>query len=411
MAVSVPDDRSVGNGGHTADHNMIRQAILDIDAQKASVSDAVPKPLGVASAGSSPHAARADHVHAGSSGGGNFVVVGDLSDIPAGTPAGTVIVVARAVTGNQPPVAAFDMQPSGLTVAFDGSRSYALDQAAINSWIWDFGDGAAASGPTATHTYATPGTYDVRLTVQDVRGFYDYVIRSVLVDSSPATVAPVIVASRGTYLTTAGPTLTVMRPDVPLEAGDYVVVYLRGQSSSGISADVGIPQDFSRIGPAFTIPDSSVRYNGFFGRRTGTGEPASYAFTKPAGDTSRWIAVCMVVRNVDANPVVTSSAFGAKAGLTGSVTVGSRRNSLALFAFATESGANNSGALVSASAGIDLVNHTASNLASTASNSWVHVYSDTVTDDTSSVSASLTLAGPALAGFNGGAVVLRGLVR
>jgi hypothetical protein len=69
MTITVPGQHQPGDPGHTTDHNLIRQAILDIDAQKASVSDAVPKPLGVASAGSSPHAARADHVHQGLLGG------------------------------------------------------------------------------------------------------------------------------------------------------------------------------------------------------------------------------------------------------------------------------------------------------------------------------------------------------
>jgi len=36
-----------------------------------------------------------------------------------------------------------------------------------DSWEWSFGDGITATGRTATHTYASEGTYPVQLTVQD----------------------------------------------------------------------------------------------------------------------------------------------------------------------------------------------------------------------------------------------------
>jgi len=51
-------------------------------------------------------------------------------------------------------------------VAFDGSSSYDPD-GRIVGYHWDFGDGNGAQGPTATHIFATPGTYDVALTVTD----------------------------------------------------------------------------------------------------------------------------------------------------------------------------------------------------------------------------------------------------
>lgn len=41
----------------------------------------------------------------------------------------------------------------------------------IVSWLWDFGDGQTlAQGGTVSHTYATPGSYPVKLTVQDASG-------------------------------------------------------------------------------------------------------------------------------------------------------------------------------------------------------------------------------------------------
>lgn len=44
------------------------------------------------------------------------------------------------------------------------------------SWVWDFGDNSTGSGQIASHTYATPGTYDVELTVTDACGYSDTLV-------------------------------------------------------------------------------------------------------------------------------------------------------------------------------------------------------------------------------------------
>jgi PKD repeat protein len=59
--------------------------------------------------------------------------------------------------------------PAPLSVAFDASESSDPD-GTIDSYAWDFGDSTLGSGATATHTYAFPGTYEVRLTVTDDDG-------------------------------------------------------------------------------------------------------------------------------------------------------------------------------------------------------------------------------------------------
>ncbi len=51
----------------------------------------------------------------------------------------------------------------------------------IVSYAWDFGDGATASGLSATHAYAAPGTFTVRLTVTDAFGRSTSSARSVVV--------------------------------------------------------------------------------------------------------------------------------------------------------------------------------------------------------------------------------------
>ena len=56
---------------------------------------------------------------------------------------------------------------AGSTVTFDGSGSYAPAGRTIDTYAWDFGDESTGSGVRSTHTYNTPGTYTVVLTVTD----------------------------------------------------------------------------------------------------------------------------------------------------------------------------------------------------------------------------------------------------
>ena len=55
-----------------------------------------------------------------------------------------------------------------LTFLFNNTTTAALPVYKANSFLWDFGDGSAlvrAGFISLTHTYASPGTYDVKLVV------------------------------------------------------------------------------------------------------------------------------------------------------------------------------------------------------------------------------------------------------
>lgn len=66
---------------------------------------------------------------------------------------------------NWPPVARINTSTAGQTM-FDGSGSFD-HEGLIESYAWDFGDGATATGATTTHTYSSAGAYQVTLTVTD----------------------------------------------------------------------------------------------------------------------------------------------------------------------------------------------------------------------------------------------------
>ena len=83
---------------------------------------------------------------------------------------------------NPSPTAAFSSPCSDLACTFDGSAS--SDDGSIASYAWAFGDGATASGVTASHTYAVAGTYTAKLTVTDNQGATDSTSHAVTVTSA-----------------------------------------------------------------------------------------------------------------------------------------------------------------------------------------------------------------------------------
>jgi PKD repeat protein len=104
-------------------------------------------------------------------------------------PVTVVAPAAPAVTPppDEAPTAAIALQTSrpvtGRSVVLSGGGSSDPD-GSIRSYTWHFGDGASASGATASHTYARAGTYTVSLTVTDSSGQSATAVRSVTVLAS-----------------------------------------------------------------------------------------------------------------------------------------------------------------------------------------------------------------------------------
>ena len=73
-------------------------------------------------------------------------------------------------------------------VHFDGRSSHDPDPGEAISYAWSFGDGATATGPTPVHSYPTPGTRTVRLTVTDPTGLSAVATVKVTVTPAPRPV-------------------------------------------------------------------------------------------------------------------------------------------------------------------------------------------------------------------------------
>jgi PKD repeat protein len=88
---------------------------------------------------------------------------------------------------NAPPTASFSAACTELACNFDAGASADTD-GTIVSYDWTLGDGATATGVTASHSYAAAGTYTVTLAVTDDGGLTDTATQDVTV--STGNVAP-----------------------------------------------------------------------------------------------------------------------------------------------------------------------------------------------------------------------------
>ena len=112
---------------------------------------------------------------------GNYTVMLTVRDADGGESTATQ---ATNVVNNAP-VAAFTLSSAGLDITVDGTDSSDAD-GTIDSYHWSFGDGTpTASGKTASHQYASDGTYIVKLTVTDNQGKTGSLQQTVNVTSVP----------------------------------------------------------------------------------------------------------------------------------------------------------------------------------------------------------------------------------
>ena len=136
--------------------------------------------------GTSGSGAKATHAYAVA---GTYPVTLTVTDDNGGTGTSTQQVTVTDPPPNVAPTASFTGDPVELSVSVDGAASTDPD-GTVASYAWDFGDGATATGATASHTYAAAGTYPVTLTVTDDDGATGTNTQQVTVTDPPPNVAP-----------------------------------------------------------------------------------------------------------------------------------------------------------------------------------------------------------------------------
>ncbi|HEY7984576.1 MAG TPA: M28 family peptidase [Ktedonobacterales bacterium] len=80
-----------------------------------------------------------------------------------------VLGTAAASAGPIAAISDVGQTVAGQSLALDGRAAFDPAGGAL-SYRWSFGDGASATGPATSHTYAAPGTYALVLTVQSPGG-------------------------------------------------------------------------------------------------------------------------------------------------------------------------------------------------------------------------------------------------
>ncbi|MBK7174308.1 MAG: PKD domain-containing protein [Bacteroidales bacterium] len=117
---------------------------------------------------------------------GTYTVILTVTDT-----AGCQNVVSHDVTINPLPVAHFDAginNCAGASVTFNELTSTIVGY--VVKWEWDFGDGNTQTvfhpnNPNVTHTYATPGNYNVTLTIQASDSCTDFESQIITIHPNP----------------------------------------------------------------------------------------------------------------------------------------------------------------------------------------------------------------------------------
>jgi PKD repeat protein len=134
-------------------------------------------------------------------------------------PGGTTVPPRNSVTPS------FTVTPASPTLGepavFDASASTSTT-GTIVQWLWNFGDGATASGEQVQHVFSSPGTFAVTLTVVDSIGASNSITRSVTVGQGTLPTADIIFSPAGPAI---GQTVNFNGSGSTVQPGHQIVEY------------------------------------------------------------------------------------------------------------------------------------------------------------------------------------------
>ncbi len=179
------------------------------------------------------------------------------------------------------PTARFTYRVDGNKVLFDGSTSVYE-----TGFSWDFGDGTTATGLLASHTYAAPGTYNVRLTTSGPSLFSNSITKVVVVGavSSASSSAQSAVASSSSVTSEASTS------DVSSSV-TYTSCPSGSSSPSSFASSCGFPSVPSSSSAAYVVSSSSSSYpSGWSAPSTSSKRPSSSSSSSSSGPNTAPIA-------------------------------------------------------------------------------------------------------------------------
>lgn len=134
---------------------------------------------------------------------------------------------------NESPEAGFTVMCEQLTCEFDGSESTDAD-GSVDSYSWDFGDGASGEGDEVSHTFAADGGYEVTLTVLDDDDAADTATSPVNVSSQPSSML-----HRGGASANGNVKNQSVTVPADIEPGDGMLLFVAQNGSAELSEPEG----------------------------------------------------------------------------------------------------------------------------------------------------------------------------
>ncbi len=210
---------------------------------------------------------------------------------------------------NSPPTASFSYSPAGVynttTVTFDATASWDYEDAPAtlqvrwdwnNDGIWDYPTVGYTTVKTATHRFATLGTYTVKLGVLDSGGLTSTTTRTFTV-----TLQPLAVSLFADRLSGVAPLAVAFSTNVTGGQGPYSYIWTFGDGT--ISAEANPHHTYGYPGTyavTVTVTDSQGHTDTAYTLLTvsGSNPPPGGGFFPTLGNPFLWIPIVAVVAAV-----------------------------------------------------------------------------------------------------------------